>query len=117
SRPASLHHALPSCLEVREIHRPPRDGLAGARLTEQLLLQAFDEQGAIRQSGEEIVEELVLALLAQLEQLADRARHDERREEIERHRERDALELDVVAVRLLTPADDDEGGEGDDRRR
>ena len=51
-------------LEVREIHHEHGDGLAGACLTEKLLLQPLDEQRAIRQSGQEIVEQLVLTLLA-----------------------------------------------------
>src|SRR5213594_2740386 len=50
-------------LEVREVHHEHSDGLAGAWLTEELLLEALDEQRAIRQSGEEIVKELVLTLL------------------------------------------------------
>ena len=104
-------------LEVGEVHHQHRDGFAGAWLAEQLLLQAFDEQRAVREAGEQIVEELVLALLAQLEQLAYGARHDQRGHQVERHRERDALKLDVVAVRGLPPADDHEIRDGDDGGR
>ena len=85
-------------LEVGEVHDQHRDGFAGAWLAQELLLQAFDEERAVRQAGQQIVEQLVLALLAQLEQLAYRARHDERGHQVQRDRESDALELDVVAV-------------------
>ena len=86
-------------LEVREVHHQQRGGFVRTGQPNELLLQALDEQRAVRQAGEHVVEELVLALLAQLEQLAYRARHDERAEEIHGNRERDARDLDAVAVR------------------
>ena len=101
-----MSEAVVHCLEVGEVHHEHRDRLAGAWLAQQLLLQALDEQRAIRQARKQIVEELVFTLFAQLEQLAYRAGHDERGHEVHRHRERDALRLDAVGVGGLPPADD-----------